>query len=142
MRARDIVESMFESESKPINWDVSGIGGVPNQQSVDYFGFTKQMTPAEFRALVPPGNENSATKEFILQAIPKGDPIAPPFLIVGWVHESKSWQVFDHEGRSRSDAARQVAPSATMPVSIFPSGMRARNLTPEMIDAPFIAQRR
>ena len=122
-----------------IPWDVvNGIGAVPWNQEVEYRGFVKQMTPVEFRALVPSGSWGNKGEEFA-DLIRQGKSFAPPFLEVEW--EGDHWQVIDHEGRSRSDASRKLeGPNFPMPVHIFPRGLRARDLTDEMRNAPFNAQ--
>src|SRR5574343_7341 len=120
------------TESQKINWDVRGVGGTPNQQTVDYFGFTRPMTPHEFRQLVPHGNAHPDSAGFLAGEMRKGTAIAPPFLQLDWVADRSAWQVVDHEGRSRADAAMVVDPAGMIPVSMLPRGLRARHLTPEM----------
>lgn len=122
-----------------MNWDLRGIGSVPNQVDLSYFGFEKPMTYSEFRSLVPAGNWNEDTIEYVKQAVLSGTPVAPPFLSVEWT--GSAWQVIDHEGRSRSDAAHFMDPDSMIPVSILPRGFRARHLTPEMLGAKFLPQK-
>jgi hypothetical protein len=126
-------------EDCDVNWDRRGIGGVPKQIDIDYFGFTREMTATEFQRLVPPGTSNPGTKDALQPKAEAGEAIAPPFLIVDWDEENKMWNVIDHEGRSRS---RLVCGHDTIPVDILPRGMRARDITPEMAKAGFIPQRR
>jgi hypothetical protein len=124
-----------------INWDVNGIGSVPNQVDIDYFGFVVPMLPSEFRKLVPVGVSSEETKDFIKDKIQVGEAIAPPFIGAEWNEDKKVWVVYpeEHEGRSRTDAAQEVAPNEIIPVSIFPKkGMRARGITEEMRNAPFV----
>lgn len=123
-----------------INWDANGHGGTPNQVDIDYFGFTKQMTPKEFRSLVPEGNWNTDTIGFVKDAVAKGEAIAPPFLLTKWDEDNKRWLVLDHEGRSRSDASQEMFPDQQIPIHIIPRGLRARHMTDEMKAAPFVAQ--
>jgi hypothetical protein len=121
-------------------WDrVRGMGAVPNQQTIDYFGFTKEMSPDRFLSLVPPRDADEGT-ERVLAGVKSGKPVGPPFLQVKWEAKGKQWQVYDHEGRGRCKAVREIYGNIMIPVDIFPSGMRARDLTPEMINAPFRAQ--
>jgi hypothetical protein len=127
-----------DETSSKVKWDVKGIGGVPNQQEINYRGFIVNMTAEEFRKLVPPGNSGPNTITFVKDKISKGEPIAPPFLNVKWIPEKKYWQVLNHEGRSRSDA---ISRNVSIPVYIFPSQMRARDLTDEMKKAPFVKQK-
>ena len=125
------------SKSGSVNWDVKGIGSIPYQVDIDYYGFTRNLTPEQFLDLVPPGVSGPTTKDFISEEIKKGTPIAPPYLRVKWDKARKAWQIMDHEGRSRSRAAPSGRP---MPVSIKPEDFRARDLTPEVKAAPLIAQ--
>jgi hypothetical protein len=124
----------------PIKWDVNGIGSTPSQADINYFGFTKVMTPAEFRSLVPAGNFDSATIEFTKQSVAGGEKIAPPFVTANWNEDAGWWEVFDHEGRSRTDAATELG-ATQLPVNMIPRGWhRARHITQEMRDAPIIPQ--
>jgi len=124
-----------------VKWDVEGIGSTPTQADISYFGFEVPMLPSDFRKMVPKGVSGSDTKEFIKKKIQEGEAIAPPFLRATWDKERKVWVVNpeEHEGRSRTDAAAEIDPSAPMPVSIILNkGMRARSLTDEMRNAPFV----
>ena len=128
--------------ASPIKWDATGHGSTPNQVDIGYFGFVKDMKPDEFRALVPAGNFDKNSIEFIKEAVAKGEAVAPPFLMAKWDDEGKQWLVQDHEGRSRTDAAKQLAPEHTIPIHILPTGYhRARHITEEMRNAPFVPQR-
>lgn len=133
----DAVESLLAEDCK-VNWDRKGIGSVPKQIDLHYFGFTKEMYAAEFQRLVPVGVSNSKTADDLRPKAEAGEAIAPPFLIVDWDEDAKMWQVVNHEGRSRS---RLVCASDKIPVDIFPRHIRARHLTPEMLKASFIPQR-
>jgi hypothetical protein len=136
------MNSGINAQAPVVNWDAkNGYGETPNQKDIDYFGFIKKMTPQEFRSLVNPGNSSPGTVAKAKKWIEAGEGISPPFLKVTWNEKSKQWQVDDHEGRSRTDAA-MAAGETSMPVHIFPSGwMRARHITPEMKSAPFVPQK-
>ena len=123
-----------------VTFGPNGIGAVPLNRDVNYFGFVREMTPQEFRALVPPGVSGSKSAAYIAQAIAKDEPLGNPWLQVKWLPDEKAWQVTNHEGRSRSDAIRAVDPTFKIPVHIFPVGLRARHLTPEMRVAPLLPQ--
>jgi len=117
-----------------------GIGAVPFQQNINYYGFTKMMTPKYFRSLVPKGVSGKDTFDRLSSI--KGEVVlAPPFLQARWNDENKVWQVIDHEGRSRTDFC--IANGVDLiPVDIFPrDGMRSRDITDEMKEAPFIPQK-
>lgn len=122
-------------------WDpIDGIGAVPLNRDVEYFGFVKQMTPAQFLSLVPVGVSNTSSKSFMMDAISKGTSLGNPFLQVKWQSEGNAWLVVNHEGRSRMSAVGEVAPSTLVPVHIFPVGMRSRDISDTMRDAPFLRQ--
>ena len=122
-------------------WDVDGIGEVPDQKRIDYLGFVKRMSPKEFRRLVPPGSMSDSGREFAKKVNNEGAKLAPPFLEVNWNNKDKSWEVWNHEGRSRSDAAYILDDIRPIPVHIFPvKGIRNRDLTEEMLEAPFVPQ--
>jgi len=124
-----------------IVWDrQKGIGNVPNQQELDYFGFERNMKPSEFRKYVPKGVWNKDTKSFLASETSKGKTVAPPFLKVEWDKKNKAWRVSNHEGRSRADYSEELNADADIPVSMLPVGMRAKDITPEMRSAPIIGQ--
>ncbi len=129
---------------REIKWDTTthdAIGIVPDQIELNYKGFTVPMTPTAFRSLVPEGRMSETTPTYIKEAIEKEEPIAPPWLAASWDETRKMWKVNSHEGRSRSDAAAEIAPNEPMPVSILlDGGLRARDLTDEMRSAKFIPQ--
>lgn len=116
----------------------NGIGAVPFNASVEYRGFVKPMTPAEFRELVPQGYSDQESSLHLIDALKDGKQFGNPFLIVKW--KNGKWKVTDHEGRSRSDAVAAVYGQIDMPVHIFPIGLRARDLTEDMTSAEFIPQ--
>ena len=113
---------------------------MPNQIDINYFGFVKYMTPEEFRRLVPGGVSGAETKDFVVGALGRGEKLGPPFLSATWDDAAGVWKINDHEGRSRSDAVSEVFGNVAIPVHVFPSGLRARDLTPAMREAAFIPQ--
>ena len=128
-----------------INWDRrDGVGAVPDQSNINYLGFERLMLPMEFRALVPSGVWNRDTTQFIIDKIKKGEPIAPPFLIVEWDVDSNTWTVMNHEGRSRVDAAISLGINTPIAISMLPrlprGELRARNITDEMRTAKIHGQ--
>lgn len=134
---------MFQdSEGTDVFDAKDGIGSVPWNQDVNYRGFVKQLTSDEFRALVPKGSwGGEKSKEFFVKALKKGKKLGQPFLELEWKEDH--WQVADHEGRSRVDAIKEVFGSDfKIPVHMFlRGGLRARDLTPEMLSAPLIKQK-
>jgi hypothetical protein len=116
---------------------VEPLGLVPNQRDITYMGFTKQMSPDEFDALTPPGVSGPETVGF-LETTTK--PIAPGFLEAAWDEKEKVWRVMGHEGRSRAIFLKSKG-ATQIPVDILPrGGLRARNITQEMKDAPFVPE--
>jgi len=119
---------------------VHGIGAVPNNQEVEYLGFVREMTPAEFLRLALLTCRYRSADD-IEQMIRDGRAVGQPFLNVKWLPEQKCWQVIDHDGRNRAKAIQRIDPNALIPVHIFPQHLRARQLTPEMKAAPMLPQK-
>lgn len=132
--AMNVVDRLIEG----VNWNRSGIGSVPKQVDIDYFGFTRMMTVSAFQRLAPPGVTNKETYATLKPKADAGEKIAPPFLLVDWVAEHGVWQVTGHEGRSRS---RLASGDERIPVDVIPRSVRARDLTPEMMNASILPQR-
>ena len=131
------------NESHDVNWDrKKGHGQTPNQADISYFGFTKEMSPEEFRRLVPSGNWDIKTVDFIKEEIKKNNPISPPFLITELrkIDDNIYLQVIDHEGRSRSDACKNLGVEK-IPVDIFVKNYRARHISPEIKEAKLLHQK-
>ena len=131
-----------------VNFDrKKGAGATPNQTDLAYRGFTINVTPEYFRELVPPGRESEETPGYIEKLIDEGKPIAPPFLLVRWNDKLKAWNVFGHEGRSRSDTFIGKGVKS-IPVDLFPrdsndldiKGNRLDELSEEMKNAPIIPE--
>lgn len=119
-----------------------GIGAVPFNADIDYFGFSKTMTASEFLKLAAKTDLSKKTVKGLAEQLAAGKKFGNPFLNVEWNPSTKTFQVIGHEGRHRSQALlEQFGPDAEMPVHIFPAGMRARNLTPEMLEAPFLPEK-
>lgn len=105
-----------------------GTGGVPNQKSIDYFGFTKEMTPKDFLSLAAPIHDyDQETVNYFIQKYKAGEPVGNPFLTAEYDEETNTLQIKSHEGRHRMRALLEVAPDETVPVHIFPIGKRARD---------------
>lgn len=128
----DITQNVFDAKD--------GIGQVPDNQEVDYKGFKLFVTPKFFRNLVPSGVSGQQTKKYIIDQLKLGSKIGQPFLIVDWDAKNSRWIVIDHEGRSRTDAFQEVYPNKNIELHVFPRGMRAKDITPEMRAAPFVTQ--
>lgn len=117
-----------------------GLGQVPNNQSVYYFGFVVMMRPSVFLDIVldDEGHQDGTAKE-IAKLILKGYSIGPPFLEINtqpFEEDGKPPKIVGHEGRGRMKAIRMANGDELVPVHVFlKGGMRARDLTPELIAA-------
>ena len=143
--AQQLVNQAAEAASPDIFDASRGLGSVPKNQDVNYFGFVKWMTPDEFRALVPPGTARPDTRAFVADGLRAGTlRLGPPFLRAEWDEESRHWRVIGHEGRSRMDAIADVCGQVPVPVHIFPSGetreMRSRDLEMTHRQAAFVPE--
>jgi hypothetical protein len=117
--------------------NVDGAGAVPYNQEVNYRGFVKYMKPKDFLD-VNPSKTIDTTKE-ISNSYQKR--IGAPYLNVDWDEAAKVWKIIGHEGRNRASLLFREQPDLDVPIHIFPRNHRARDLTPEMLDAPFVADK-
>lgn len=134
MRAAEII-----TEYKVDN--ISGLGVVPHNQEVDYFGLRVMMKPSTFLKLAFP-LDTPVSVDHIVQHLKNGGSLGAPFLYISIPREweegdiSKHARVSGHEGRNRMIAIQQVEGDAPVEVHLFPrDGMRARDLKPEFIKA-------
>jgi len=157
VKSKEIVGAVNESKKQfkkrldpgpDVNFDrKKGAGATPNQIELAYRGFTINVTPEYFRELVPPGRWSDETPGYIEKLIDEGKPIAPPFLLVKWNDTYKAWNVFGHEGRSRSDTFISKGVKS-IPVDLIPrdsdgldiKGDRLSKLSEEMKNAPIIPE--
>lgn len=97
------------------------------------------MKPSQFIEIAAKkqGEETSPQLEKMIRA---GKPVGPPFFNVRWDSDAKAWRAVGHEGRNRSEAISRISPEIEMPVHFFPEGMRARDLTEEMRNAPILPE--
>jgi hypothetical protein len=112
-----------------------GLGAVPNNQSVSYFGFVAEMSPSTFLSLVTQADRSEDASR-LQQLIKKKAALGAPFLTVK-INESE-WlageplrvRVTGHEGRGRMVAIKQLQGDAPVPVHFFvQGGVRARDLS-------------
>lgn len=116
----------------------NGIGAVPHNQDIQYFGFKCWMAPDMFLRLAKKIYIDPQDTRFLsLQNLIKhGKPIGSPFLQCEWDIAKKVWTVWDHEGRHRVEAIKNLWPNESIEVHIFPgSGIRARDINPEMLQS-------
>jgi hypothetical protein len=116
---------------------VGGKGAVPLNQEVDYFGFKKEMTPSKFLGTAKHiATPRKSSLDAIRKHIDEGGKIGNPFLKVDWQPDTKTWKTVGHDGRHRSMVLKEKGLDQPMDVHVFPLGLRARDLTPEMKEAP------
>lgn len=122
-----------------------GLGAVPYNQDVDYFGLKVAMKPSMFLKLAlpldPKDPEEAKNIEYIAKNLDTQG-IGAPFLDVVFPPEwedgvfKQPAQIKGHDGRHRMYAILQQESDDPIEVHIFPrGGMRRRDITPEMIDA-------
>ena len=124
------MQSYAQFINEAIKYDIKGWGGTPNHQDVDYLGFRTKMSPDEYLALNP---KRESPTPFVLDAMKKGEAIAPPMLICK--REGTDFRVHGHEGRSRAMAAKILGEKSIPVFVVFSDVTRARHLTPAIIKA-------
>lgn len=119
--------------------NVEGLGSVPYNQNVDYFGLRVLMKPSTFLNLALPLNEPRSV-EYIMQHLKNGGALGAPFLEVkipaDWEEDdfTQPASIFGHEGRNRMLAIQKLEGDDPVEVHLLlKNGWRARNLTPDMI---------
>jgi GNAT superfamily N-acetyltransferase len=135
----------LSSMTEAVKFDAKdGVGAVPYNQEIDYRGFKREMTPDQFLELAIPmdgSREDAITINFLKDAIKSGKGFGQPFFNVEWNADRSSWQITSHDGRHRAAALKELyGPKVKMEVHLFPRGMRARDLTPEMKAAPLMKE--
>lgn len=120
----------------------AGLGAVPYNEDVGYFGVKVLMTPPIFLRLAAPlSHPDDASIRHITQHLKNGGAIGAPFLEVDFMPNDleRVPRVMGHEGRHRMIAVQELyGRSVEVEVHLFPAGssagMRRRNITPEMIE--------
>lgn len=119
--------------------NVEGLGSVPYNQNVDYFGLRVLMKPSTFLNLALPLNEPRSV-EYIMQHLKDGGALGAPFLDVkipaDWEEDdfTQPASISGHEGRNRMLAIQKLEGDDPVEVHLLlKNGWRARNLTPDMI---------
>jgi len=112
----------------------NGIGAVPHNQDVDYFGLRVKMKPSKFLELAKPMPLSADDKKTIQHLEQEKDNrgFGAPFLTVDM--EGEFPKVDGHDGRHRMTAIKNTEGDIPVEVHIFPRYMRNRDLTPELID--------
>lgn len=116
-----------------------GMGAVPKNQDVDYFGLKVMMTPNTFLTLASDLNPHPKQLDPIVDHLKTGGAIGSPFLIIDipqdWFNGKfvELAEVAGHEGRHRMHAVQQLYGNIPVEVHIwFTRGVRARDLTDEI----------
>ena len=114
--------------------NVNGLGAVPYNQDVDYFGLPVLMKPSIFLKLSLPLAINDTDKRTIKHLEQEKDTrgFGAPFLQVDM--ERQFPRIVGHDGRHRMIAIKQSEGDHPVEVHIFPRGMRHKDLTPDLID--------
>jgi len=127
----------------PLSFDPEeGAGAVPYNKNIDYMGMVRHMPVSEFLDMAYPlHSPDQESLDFLKDHLRKGRSFGQPFLNADWNEDQKQWDVKGHEGRHRSKAISELyGPHTQIPVHVFPYGMRARDITDEMRNAPFVSE--
>jgi len=116
----------------------NGIGAVPYNADIDYFGLRVKMRPSIFLSLARPLPDD--TNDSVEKHISSGGSIGAPFLEISipeaWDDNdfSKSAKVAGHEGRHRMSAIKKLEGDSPIEVHLIPrGGYRRRDLTDDII---------
>lgn len=116
----------------------NGLGKVPINAEVDYFGLRVLMKPSVFLKLAAP-LEFPVSVDHIVDHMKKGGALASPYLYIDVPEEwnnndfEKPAIVTNHEGRNRMLAIRRVEGDDPVEVHLFPRYKRNRHITDEWI---------
>lgn len=123
----------------------NGIGAVPYNQDVDYFGLRVAMRPSTFLKLALPMNNSAEDQASIEHIIQQKDTegIGAPFLSIRIPEEwengdlLKPAKVTGHDGRHRMAAILKSEGDDPVETHLFPAYLRHRDFEahPEWIDA-------
>jgi hypothetical protein len=108
-----------------------GLGNVPMNQDVDYFGFRVQMKPSTFLKLASPVKGLKPT-DFMIKHLEAGKPFASPFLQIDLEMDHQYPRIAGHEGRHRMAAIKHVHDDIPVEVHIFIRGVKKNRVTSEM----------
>ncbi len=114
-----------------------GLGSVPNNQNVWYMGFVGFMKPSVFLSLALSDDGAQEPTSHELEKLAKdGYAIGIPFFDIEIDEDGNDLpKIKGHEGRGRMRMIQRILGDEPIPVHFFlRGGMRARNLTQEMID--------
>lgn len=134
MRIQDLLERVEID-------NMDGLGAVPKNQDVDYFGLRVNMRPSVFLNLAAKfGLGAKDSKEHIISHLKNSGAIGAPFLMIelpdAWGEKdfTDPARVGGHEGRHRMLAVQDVHGDAPIEVHLFFRGeVRARHITEDHI---------
>ena len=137
MRAKEFLEYKINNQS--------GIGAVPYNQEIDYFGLRVAMRPSTFLKLALPMNNSREDQKSIEYVIQQKDTegIGAPFLNIS---VPQSWEdgnlkepakVIGHDGRHRMAAILKSEGDEPVETHLFPQYLRRRDFDahPEWVQA-------
>jgi hypothetical protein len=122
---------------------IHGIGAVPNNQEIDYYGIRVKMKPSIFLKLASPFDSlsgNNQRIEKIAQYIKNGGSIAPPFLNIRFQEMNNQYDfnepalVSGHEGRHRMMAVQMIDGDIPIEVHLFFYQINRRGLTKDIVE--------
>lgn len=117
-----------------------GVGSVPKNQDVDYFGIRVNMKPSVFLKLALPLKETKSSLSMLINHVSLGGAIGAPFLNISlpqeWLEHNfdQPATVTGHEGRHRMLAIEGVFGDQPVETHLFFPGLRKRHLTDQIID--------
>lgn len=137
MRAQEFLAELKIDNDK-------GLGSVPKNKDIDYFGLRVAMKPSTFLRLGLPLTQTARDKEIIKDiALKKDEPgFGAPFLEIDIPDEweegdvSKPANVVGHDGRHRMYAILATEGDHPVEVHLFPLGLRRRHFDahPEWVE--------
>ena len=135
MRFTQLLESYFDNQK--------GIGAVPWNADIDYFGLRVQMKPSVFLKLAEPLSRDKATSvDWLKQQLQAGKKIGSPFLKLSipdsWINGdySQPCRIQSHDGRNRMYALQELQGDQAVEVHLIPGGTwRSKHINDEFIQA-------
>lgn len=114
----------------------NGLGAVPYNREVNYFGFVGMTKPSTFLELaLPHDGQRELDAGNIQRLIEEGYACGIPFMQLRLNDEGLP-RIKGHEGRARMIAIRKILGDQPIPVHfLLMNGLRSKNLTPDRLEA-------